>query len=97
MTAPHRRMGFSPTAPNHGEPEVSRRGAARAHARRHRARVRPGRRGAGSLLEDRSRYPRYPWRDLAGLAGPMCPGELILIAARTGGGKSLFLQNLFDP
>lgn len=48
------------------------------------------------LLEDRSHYARYPWRDLATLAGPMCPGELLLIAARTGGGKSLFLQNLFD-
>jgi hypothetical protein len=48
------------------------------------------------LHEDSSTFPRYPWRDLATLAGPMCPEDLILVAARTGGGKSLFLQNLFD-
>ncbi|HEV8448559.1 MAG TPA: DnaB-like helicase C-terminal domain-containing protein [Gemmatimonadaceae bacterium] len=48
------------------------------------------------IHEDSTSYPKYPWRDLASLAGPMCPGDLILVAARTGGGKSLFLQNLFD-
>ena len=48
------------------------------------------------LHEDATKYPRFPWKDLAQLAGPMCPEDLILIAARTGGGKSLFLQNLFD-
>jgi replicative DNA helicase len=48
------------------------------------------------LHEDRTKYPKYPWAKLAHLAGPMCPGDLIMIAARTGGGKSLFLQNLFD-
>lgn len=41
-------------------------------------------------------YPRYPWASLARLAGPMCPEDLIIVAARTGGGKSLFLQNLWD-
>lgn len=46
--------------------------------------------------EDTTGYPRYPWSSLAELAGPMCPEDLILVAARTGGGKSLFLQNLFD-
>jgi replicative DNA helicase len=48
------------------------------------------------LHEDTTEYPQFPWPDLAELAGPMCPEDLILIAARTGGGKSLFLQNLFD-
>lgn len=48
------------------------------------------------LLEDRSLYPRFPWPALGTLVGPMSPGDLVLIAARTGGGKSLFLQNLFD-
>jgi replicative DNA helicase len=48
------------------------------------------------LHEDRRQYPKYPWAKLAHLAGPMCPGDLIMVAARTGGGKSLFLQNLFD-
>jgi replicative DNA helicase len=49
-----------------------------------------------ALHEDTTKYPKYPWAKLARLAGPMCPGDLIMIAARTGGGKSLFLQNLFD-
>lgn len=48
------------------------------------------------LYEDTTTYPQFPWPDLANLAGPMCPEDLIMVAARTGGGKSLFLQNLFD-
>jgi replicative DNA helicase len=48
------------------------------------------------LHEDTTKYPAFPWPALADLSGPMCPGDLILVAARTGGGKSLFLQNLFD-
>lgn len=48
------------------------------------------------LHEDTTKYPHFPWPDLAELAGPMCPEDLVLVAARTGGGKSLFLQNLFD-
>lgn len=48
------------------------------------------------LHEDMSSYPQFPWPKLADLSGPMCPEDLILVAARTGGGKSLFLQNLFD-
>lgn len=48
------------------------------------------------LHEDTSKYPRFPWPHLADLAGPMCPEDLVLVAARTSGGKSLFLQNLFD-
>jgi hypothetical protein len=48
------------------------------------------------LHEDTTKYPAFPWPVLAELAGPMCPEDLVLIAARTSGGKSLFLQNLFD-
>jgi replicative DNA helicase len=48
------------------------------------------------LHEDTTRYPQFPWPALADLAGPMCPEDLVMVAARTGGGKSLFLQNLFD-
>jgi replicative DNA helicase len=48
------------------------------------------------LHEDTTKYPKFPWAKLAKLSGPMCPGDLIMVAARTGGGKSLFLQNLFD-
>jgi hypothetical protein len=45
---------------------------------------------------DARKYPKFPWRPVADLAGPMCPEDVIMILARTGGGKSLFLQNLFD-
>lgn len=48
------------------------------------------------LHENTSQYPVFPWRALADLAGPMCPEDLIMVMARTGSGKSLFLQNLFD-
>lgn len=48
------------------------------------------------LHEDSRNFPRFPWADLNTLSGPMCPEDLVMVAARTGGGKSLFLQNLFD-
>lgn len=46
--------------------------------------------------EDTREYPQFPWPALAELSGPMCPEDVILVMARTGNGKSLFLQNLFD-
>lgn len=48
------------------------------------------------LTQDTSGYPVFPWPSVARMAGPMVPDDLVMIAARTGGGKSLFLQNLFD-
>lgn len=48
------------------------------------------------LHENTVNYPRYPWGELSDLAGPMCPQDLILVAARTGQGKSTFLLSLFD-
>lgn len=48
------------------------------------------------IHEDTTQYPAFPWPHLSDLCGPMCPEDLVLVAARTGGGKSLFLQNLFD-
>lgn len=47
-------------------------------------------------FEDTSNYPQFPWHDLAAVAGPMCPEDFILIAARTGQGKSTFMLSLFD-
>jgi hypothetical protein len=102
---PHRRVGFSPAPPDFDEPRANAREQREHRAHEERRAVMPDAtvlltdqigEARELLLEDRSRYPRYPWGALAGLSGPMCPGELILIAARTGGGKSLFLQNLFD-
>jgi len=46
--------------------------------------------------EDTTRYPSLPWRSVAQLVGPMCPGNLVLVGARTGQGKSTFLLNAFD-
>lgn len=48
------------------------------------------------LRENTRGYPCFPWPTLDAVTGPMCPGDLIMVAARTGNGKSLFLQNLFD-
>lgn len=48
------------------------------------------------LALDSTNFPRFPWPDLAAAAGPMCPEDVVMVMARTGGGKSLFLQNLFD-
>jgi replicative DNA helicase len=48
------------------------------------------------LHENTDHYPRYPWHELADLAGPMCPQDLMLVGARTGQGKSTFLLSLFD-
>lgn len=45
---------------------------------------------------DARQYPRFPWKAVAELAGPLCPGDVVLTLARTGGGKSLFYLNLFD-
>jgi hypothetical protein len=48
------------------------------------------------LHENTATYPEFPWPSLADVAGPLCPEDLVIIAARTSQGKSLFLQNLFD-
>jgi replicative DNA helicase len=48
------------------------------------------------LHQDARKFPTFPWAKLAEMSGPMCPEDVIMVLARTGGGKSLFLQNLFD-
>lgn len=48
------------------------------------------------LHEDTSDFPRFPWGELDEIAGLMVPEDLWVVAGRTGNGKSLFLQNLFD-
>lgn len=48
------------------------------------------------LHEDPSNFPRFPWAELDEIAGLMVPEDLWVVAGRTGNGKSLFLQNLFD-
>ena len=48
------------------------------------------------LFEDARDYPRFPWARVDEMAGAMAPEDLWVLAGRTGGGKSLFLLNLFD-
>jgi replicative DNA helicase len=45
---------------------------------------------------DRSRYLPYPWQSVSDIAGVMAPGELVIVAARTGNGKTTFLLDFFD-
>jgi replicative DNA helicase len=51
-------------------------------------------RAAEALYEDLSDAPRYPWPALDKLLGPMRPGEVHILAASTGSGKSTFLASL---
>jgi KaiC/GvpD/RAD55 family RecA-like ATPase len=48
------------------------------------------------LHEDARTYPSFPWVTVDEIVGPLAPEDLWIIAGRTGGGKSLFLQNAFD-
>lgn len=46
--------------------------------------------------EDWSSAPRFPWRDVDALVGPILPGELVLVGARPGNGKTTLLLNWCD-
>lgn len=48
------------------------------------------------LFEDTRSYARFPWDTLHQITGKLCPGDLWVIAGRTGHGKSLFLLNFFN-
>lgn len=48
------------------------------------------------LYEDKSTYPRFLVPALDQLAGPLAPGEVWVVGAREGQGKSVFCLNLFD-
>ena len=45
---------------------------------------------------DYSNALRWQWRDVDDLVGPLLPGELHLVGARTGQGKTTFLMNWMD-
>lgn len=49
-----------------------------------------------SLYDDKSAYPRFLVPSLDELTGPFAPGEVVVIGAREGQGKSVFCLNLFD-
>ena len=38
-------------------------------------------------------HVRFPWRDLDGIYGPLLPGSVHILSARTGSGKTLFVLN----
>lgn len=49
------------------------------------------------LFEDKSKYPRITrLPSLNAITGAFAPGEIIIVMAREGSGKSLFCQNLAD-
>jgi KaiC/GvpD/RAD55 family RecA-like ATPase len=48
------------------------------------------------LFEDSRDFPSFPWPSLDAITGPLAPEDMWIVAGRTGGGKSLFLQNAFD-
>jgi replicative DNA helicase len=58
--------------------------------------------GYGSLIAEAVRiappeaHTHFPWRDLDTIYGPMLPGSLHVISARTGSGKTLLLTNWLD-
>lgn len=53
--------------------------------------------GYDLLDEDKTKYPRFQrLQGVHALAGAMAPGEIWMVGARVGSGKSLFCQNLLD-
>jgi replicative DNA helicase len=45
---------------------------------------------------DYSDAPRWPWPSVQALIGALLPGELVVVGARTGSGKTTFLLNLVE-
>ncbi|MCW5591072.1 MAG: AAA family ATPase [Burkholderiales bacterium] len=43
---------------------------------------------------ERDRFVHWPWTDLDEVYGPMLPGSIHILAARTGGGKTTMMANL---
>src|SRR5690242_8821285 len=53
--------------------------------------------GARELLtRDLTRAPRWSWPDLDHVLGPMLPGDLIVVGALMGNGKSTLLMSQMD-
>ena len=45
---------------------------------------------------DHRNAPRWPWLALQGLIGPLLPGDLVVVGARPGAGKTTFLLNVMS-
>lgn len=48
------------------------------------------------LMRDVSRAPRWTWHHLDGVTGPMMPGDLVVVGALRGNGKSTFLMSQME-
>jgi replicative DNA helicase len=48
------------------------------------------------LTRDLSKAPRWAWRDLDVLTGPMLPGDLVVVGSLMGNGKSTLLMSQMD-
>lgn len=49
-----------------------------------------------AMYESKADFPRLPWGDADAICGPLVPGDLVMVGARTGGGKTTLLLNLLD-
>lgn len=47
-------------------------------------------------LAPASMHVHFPWQDLRDIHGPMLPGRLYIVSARTGSGKTLFVRSLLE-
>lgn len=50
----------------------------------------------GLLDREPSDFPDWPWANVAKLAGPLLPGDLWVVGARPGNGKTTFCLNALD-
>lgn len=49
-----------------------------------------------ALFENTDEYPPWPWPNVTALCGKPLPGDLTVIGARPGNGKTTFMLNVFD-
>lgn len=45
---------------------------------------------------DTRKYPRFGWADVDKIVGQTIPGDVVIVGAQPGSGKSLFLRNWWD-
>lgn len=45
---------------------------------------------------DTRKYPRFGWHDLDKIVGQTIPGDVVIVGAQPGSGKSLFVRNWWD-
>jgi replicative DNA helicase len=51
---------------------------------------------AASEVAPAAMHAHFPWRSLRDIHGPLLPGRLYIVSARTGSGKTLFVRTLIE-